>query len=133
MREKPVLIDATQLTRLVADIFTRAGCSEAEAERIGRYLVSANLVGHDSHGVVRVPRYVRQLRDGSVLAARTVDVVRETPVMAVLDGKYGFGQTVAPQAVAGGIEKAAASRAEEHTSELQSLMRTSYAVICLKK
>src|SRR3546814_5436679 len=31
------------------------------------------------------------------------------------------------------IAKAAAVRSEEHTSELQSLMRISYAVFCLKK
>ncbi|MFN4088942.1 MAG: malate/lactate/ureidoglycolate dehydrogenase [Alphaproteobacteria bacterium] len=102
-----MLIDAAKLAHLVADIFRRAGCSDAEAERIGRYLVSANLVGHDSHGVVRVPRYVQQLRDGRVVADRTVAVIRETPVMAVLDGQYGFGQTVAPQAVRIGIDKAA--------------------------
>src|SRR3546814_7323803 len=30
-------------------------------------------------------------------------------------------------------EKMLAARSEEHTSELQSLMRTSYAVLCLKK
>src|SRR3546814_7397852 len=30
-------------------------------------------------------------------------------------------------------DQAAAARSEEHTSELQSLMRTSYAVFCLKK
>src|SRR3546814_1928434 len=30
-------------------------------------------------------------------------------------------------------ERAAADRSEEHTSELQSLMRISYAVFCLKK
>ena len=35
-----------------------AGCSTEEGGRIGRYLVSANLSGHDSHGVVRVPRYL---------------------------------------------------------------------------
>src|SRR3546814_3966848 len=29
--------------------------------------------------------------------------------------------------------KSGTSRSEEHTSELQSLMRTSYAVFCLKK
>lgn len=109
MRGTPVLIDAKRLERLVADIFARAGCSAAEAERIGRYLVSANLVGHDSHGVVRVPRYVQQLRTGAVVADRTVKVVKDSPVMAVLDGQYGFGQTVAPQAVRIGIEKAAAS------------------------
>src|SRR3546814_9940794 len=32
-----------------------------------------------------------------------------------------------------GVDLAANQRSEEHTSELQSLMRTSYAVFCLKK
>src|SRR5690606_22314258 len=35
-------------------------------------------------------------------------IIRETPVIAVVDGKYGFGQTVAPQAVSIGIKKAKA-------------------------
>src|SRR3546814_5564252 len=33
----------------------------------------------------------------------------------------------------GGTERASVLRSEEHTSELQSLMRISYAVFCLKK
>ena len=45
----------------VAAIFTAAGCDAEEGARIGRYLVEANLTGHDSHGVIRVPRYVHWL------------------------------------------------------------------------
>src|SRR3546814_1026904 len=36
-------------------------------------------------------------------------------------------------AMALGIEETLKRRSEEHTSELQSLMRSSYAVFCLKK
>jgi hydroxycarboxylate dehydrogenase B len=100
-----VTIKAGALADLVRDIFAKAGCSEAEAERIGKYLVSANLTGHDSHGVVRVPRYVHWKKVGTVIADREVKIVTETPVLAVVDGLHGFGQTVAPQAVAIGIEK----------------------------
>jgi uncharacterized oxidoreductase len=100
-----VTIKSGPLAELVRDIFAEAGCSAAEAERIGKYLVSANLTGHDSHGVVRVPRYLQWKRDGVVFADREVKVLRETPVLAVLDGLHGFGQTVAPQAVAIGIGK----------------------------
>jgi uncharacterized oxidoreductase len=42
---------------------------------------------------------------GTVVADVTVDVLVETPVIAVVDGKYGFGQTVTPQAVRIGIDK----------------------------
>jgi len=100
-----VTIKAGPLADLVSAIFVKSGCSEAEAQRIGKYLVSANLTGHDSHGVARVPRYLAWKREGVVHADRTARVVKETPVLAVVDGLNGFGQTVAPQAVAIGIEK----------------------------
>ncbi|HTS55789.1 MAG TPA: malate/lactate/ureidoglycolate dehydrogenase [Burkholderiales bacterium] len=105
MDSASVIVTAASLEQLVADIFEAAGCSRAEAGRIGRYLVAANLAGHDSHGVVRVPRYVQMLRDGLLVADQKVEVLVDTPVLAVIDGKFGFGQTVAPQAVEFGIEK----------------------------
>lgn len=100
-----VTVKAGALADLVRDIFAKAGCSAAESGRIGKYLVSANLTGHDSHGVVRVPRYVQWKKNGVVVADREVKVVTETPVLAVVDGLHGFGQTVAPQAVKIGIVK----------------------------
>jgi LDH2 family malate/lactate/ureidoglycolate dehydrogenase len=96
------------LVAFVRDIFAKAGCSESEAQRIGTYLVSANLTGHDSHGVQRVPRYLQWLADGDFKADVTVKIESETPVLAVVDGGFGFGQTVAPQAVDLGIKKAKA-------------------------
>ncbi len=101
-----VTLKAKALEAFVADIFAAAGSSKEEGGRIGRYLVSANLSGHDSHGVVRVPRYASQKKAGTVVADVTVEIVVDTPVIAVIDGKYGFGQTVTPQAVRIGIDKA---------------------------
>jgi hydroxycarboxylate dehydrogenase B len=100
-----VMIKADRLRGLVGDIFSAAGCSRGEAERIAHYLVAANLAGHDSHGVVRVPRYVEMKRDGRVVADQTIEVTVDTPVLAVIDGRFGFGQSVAPQAVEIGIAK----------------------------
>jgi uncharacterized oxidoreductase len=100
-----VTIKAKALEAFVADIFATAGCSREEGGRIGRYLVSANLSGHDSHGVVRVPRYASQKKNGTVVPDVKIDVLVDTPVIAVVDGKYGFGQTVTPQAVRIGIDK----------------------------
>jgi uncharacterized oxidoreductase len=102
-----IAVDA--LHRFVADIFAAAGCDGAEAERCSRFLISANLTGHDSHGVIRVPRYVDNLRGGTVFAGRAITVVTDTPTHAVVDGNRGLGQTIAPQAVDLGIAKARAS------------------------
>ena len=83
------LIPADTLRGVIADIFDAAGCQRDEAERIGRYLVSANLAGHDSHGVVRVPRYVQVLKLGQVRAGQTLRIVSETPTRALVDGNFG--------------------------------------------
>ncbi|GJE47495.1 Hydroxycarboxylate dehydrogenase B [Methylobacterium tardum] len=99
-------ISADRLSAYVRDIFVREGCAEAEAERIGRFLVAANLTGHDSHGVVRVTRYVEWLRSGEVEAGRTPEIITDAPSFALLDAQYGFGQTAGPFATDLGIAKA---------------------------
>jgi len=101
-------IPVAVLEGFVSRIFGAAGCSAEESARVAHYLVQANLTGHDSHGVVRVPRYVDMLRDGGVFAGRKVKIVFENDSMAVIDGCMGLGQTVAPQAVEIGIAKALA-------------------------
>lgn len=98
-------ISHDQLTDLVTRVFAAAGCSEAEAGCIARHLVEANLVGHDSHGVIRVSSYVDWLRAGKVLANQSIGIIHENDSLAVLDGKFGFGQSIGEQAVRLGVEK----------------------------
>ena len=99
-------IDAGALREAVAAIFTAAGCDGAEGARIARYLVESNLTGHDSHGVIRVPRYVHWLETGTVHAGRSVKTVVDAGAVAVLDGDHGFGQTIGEQAIAIAADKA---------------------------
>lgn len=106
MAPNDVRIPAPELEALVRSIFIAAECDESEASRIATHLLGANLAGHDSHGVVRVPRYVEWCEAGYVLRGQTAEVITDGGSFAVLDGKFGFGQTVAPQAVALGIERA---------------------------
>jgi uncharacterized oxidoreductase len=98
-------VDAAALKEFVREVFVASGSSSGEAGRIAASLVGANLAGHDSHGVARVPRYVQWKRDGVIHPDRQVDVLVDTPVLAVVDGKFGFGQTVGAQAVQIGIDK----------------------------
>lgn len=98
-------VPAAALTTLVADVFAHVGSSPEEARRVATSLVGANLSGHDSHGVIRVPRYVDWVRTGDIVPNQTIALVVDTPALAVVDGRYGFGQTVAPLAVDVGIAK----------------------------
>jgi len=100
-----VIIKVENLIDFVADVFAHAESSQEEARRIATYLATANLTGHDSHGVIRVPVYMRWKKTGSVVPNQTAEVVVDTPSLAVVDGRFGYGQTVAPVAVRIGIDK----------------------------
>jgi uncharacterized oxidoreductase len=102
-------IPADALTHFCADIFACTGCKPEEAGRVSASLVDSNLTGHDSHGVIRVPRYVDWVRSGDLIPNQSMERVVDTPVIGVLDGRFGFGQTMAPMAVDIGVEKARAT------------------------
>lgn len=87
-------------------IFTRAGCSAEEADRIARRLTGANLRGHDSHGVIRIPRYVEWAETGRQVPNQTISMILDQPSFAIIDGNYGFGQSIGEQTVDVGIAKA---------------------------
>ena len=94
------------LRRLVQAIFVKVGCPNDEAERIAYYLSRANLTGHDSHGVIRVPRYVDYVQVGTVYPGRLAKIQVDGGAVVVLDAEHGFGQTVGPQSTELGIERA---------------------------
>jgi hydroxycarboxylate dehydrogenase B len=104
-----LVFSAEMLKALCADVLERLGCRTEEGRRVADSLVGANLAGHDSHGVLRLPRYVDWVRSGDIVINQTVERIVDTPVIGVIDGRFGFGQTVAPIAVAMGIEKAKAA------------------------
>lgn len=109
MTASELRIPVDLLDAFITDIFAKAGCDRDEAARIAHYLIAANLAGHDSHGVIRVPRYIAWLREGAVRAGQSLTIVTESPIHAVVDGNLGFGQTVGPLAVDLGIAKAGKS------------------------
>ena len=100
-------IQHSSLARLAAAIFSRAGSGEQEAETIARHLVEANLAGHDSHGVIRVPAYVDWVEAGTLVPNQSISTVFENDSVAIVDGNFGFGQVLGEQAVALGVAKCA--------------------------
>ena len=67
-----ITIKVEPLTALVAEIFAGVGSSMEEGQRVASSLVGANLAGHDSHGVIRVPRYVAWVESGDIVPNQTV-------------------------------------------------------------
>jgi hydroxycarboxylate dehydrogenase B len=101
-----MLFRSEPLTRLTAAIMRRAGAGEAEAATVARRLVASNLAGHDSHGVIRIPLYVKMAKDGVQRWGVRPAVVLESDVLVVLDGNRGYGQVIGEEAMAMAIERA---------------------------
>jgi uncharacterized oxidoreductase len=99
-------IAAPKLTELVTAIMHGAGCGEGEAATIARRLVDSNLVGHDSHGVLRVARYLDWIKDGTLRPNTAPTLVFDSETIAIVDGNRGFGQVTGEFATKLGIAKA---------------------------
>ena len=96
------------LERLARDIFEAITVPSAGAAWMATLLVRANLRGHDSHGVIRVPQYVASWKKKESDPRAEPTVVQEGPATALVDGKKGFGQIVAKRGMEVAMEKAAA-------------------------
>ena len=101
-------VPAARLVDIVAVVMEGAGCAAGEARTVARRLVDSNLVGHDSHGVLRVGKYLEWVRAGYLRANASPRIVFENEAMAIIDGERGFGQVVGERAGAIGTRKAAA-------------------------
>ena len=88
------------------NIFLQIGCSEENAETATRVLLSADLRGVDSHGIARLPGYIRLWEVDRINANPTISIVHETLSTATVDGDKGLGLVVAPEAMQIAIEKA---------------------------
>ena len=98
---KTLRLFATQILQAVETPSETANC-------VADHLVDANLAGHDSHGVIRLPQYCAHVREGKVLPTAKATVVQETPTTAVVDGQHGWGPGTAIFATRLAIEKATA-------------------------
>ncbi len=97
---------AEVLLELSAALIEAMGSPGEDALIVGRHLVEAQLAGHDSHGLIRLPQYHAHVLEGKVKPGARVEIIRETPTTALLDGHYTWGQVTAMQAIELGISKA---------------------------
>ncbi len=100
------VFEAKRLEESCSRIFNAAGLTEAESKQVAHSLVLSNMMGHDSHGVIRVVQYLQLLEEGKMKSGREIRVVREADASAVLDGGWGFGQMVCRRAMEIAMEKA---------------------------
>jgi LDH2 family malate/lactate/ureidoglycolate dehydrogenase len=88
-------IDSHTLRRLTQAIVEAVGTPPPAAQAVSESLVEANLRGHDSHGVIRLPLYIASVRRGSVHPQAIARVSSQHGATAQVDGALGWGQPAA--------------------------------------
>lgn len=112
---------AQPLQSLARDIFAAAGTPEDIAAGVAESLVTTNLMGHDSHGVLRVKQYVSMIRRGMIKPGERPRVRKRVGAVAMVTLAYGFGQIGARYAAEMAIEMA-----REHGIAAVSLGQTTH-------
>jgi ureidoglycolate dehydrogenase (NAD+) len=88
-------VDSGQLREFIHRVMRAAGVCEANARIVADSITAAELFGFHSHGVIRIPHYIKRLRIGSINGNPAIRVVQRQGNTAVVDGDHGMGHAVA--------------------------------------
>jgi L-2-hydroxycarboxylate dehydrogenase (NAD+) len=99
-------IDRERAEATAAAAFEAHGIDAADAELTAEVLVSADARGKGSHGLLRLPRFVRGVLAGHVDPDGAVEVVRDAGAAATLSGGSRLGPVVATEAMGEAMARA---------------------------
>lgn len=100
------VIDEDSLKEYCTKIFVGAGMKDEDAGISADNLVYADLAGMESHGVIRMPAYLKRLENGGTSKTGEISIIKETDTTALIDGNNTMGQVVSKKCMELCIEKA---------------------------
>lgn len=101
-----IKVEAEKLRQFCQELLIKVGLTAEDAQVVADSLVQANLRGVDTHGVMRLPIYVKRMRMGLIAVRPRMELHRTGPATAILDGGNGPGQVVALRAIEEAIKLA---------------------------
>src|ERR1700751_3687304 len=99
-------VTTDRLIDIANGLLQAAGASADEAAIIARYNIGANLVGHDSHGIILIPQYIERIKVGHIVPQAPFNIIEESPTTTVVDSIWVFGYVVTVRTMRLTIEKA---------------------------
>jgi uncharacterized oxidoreductase len=114
-------LSPAELHDTATKIFRAAGADPEPTKILVDHLIAADLAGHNSHGVIRIPAYVRQIKSGQVQPNARPSILRETVVSVLVDGAWAFGQVSADYGT-----KVAIARAKEQGIAAVGIVRCNH-------
>ena len=104
--ENQIRVNVKDAEILISEIFQKKDCIKQEANLISERLCLSNLKGHDSHGIVRVPRYCDWVDEGKVFPNKEHSLILDSGALALIDANQGFGQIMGEKSVQEGTKRA---------------------------
>lgn len=98
MSTSVVRVPENVLKEIVSSILTSVGLSPEDAAIGADVLTAADARGVNSHGIVSLPGYVRQMQQGGIDPKAEIKCVRESGSTCLIDGRNGMGQVVSVKA-----------------------------------
>ena len=95
-----------QMTQFATDLLAAGGTTAEEAQLVGTSLIGANIRGYDSHGMMRIPFYLKMLESGDAHSGVDLTIVSETATAIVADANWGLGRVQCGRLLDGLVEKA---------------------------
>ena len=99
-------VPVDDLRAFVTRVLIETGVPEHDAFVIADTLVQADLWGHPSHGVLRLPWYLARLRSGVMTTRSESEILIDSGPLLLLDGKDGIGQMLTDHARAEAVDRA---------------------------
>ena len=100
------MIPIERLNDFIVELTKKAGLPEEQARILAQTLIDADLKGLDTHGLLRLPIYVKRMETGVVEVSEPVQVVREKGAIKLLDARNGLGQVACVRGMELAMEKA---------------------------
>ena len=91
-------IEPNALRSFIREALERKNVPADNAATVADVLVTANLLGIDSHGVVRLPHYIRRLENGTLNALPEISFEQTSPTTGVIDGDDALGHVAMAKA-----------------------------------
>ncbi len=99
-------IPAETMRNFMVDVFIKSGVPPADAKICSDVLIASDLRGIESHGVGRLRMYFDGIKNGRHSPETHIEVIKDTPTTAVIEGHNGMGHVIGVKCMQMAIEKA---------------------------
>ncbi len=107
MQDKIIYIKSEILEKFMVEVFKGIGVPEEDAKICADVLITSDKRGIDSHGINRLkPIYYDRIKDGIQNPITKIDIIKEGPTTAVIDGNNGMGHLISKKSMDIAIKKA---------------------------